>query len=139
MAQARKTTEELLAEEEKKSEQLKARMAELKARHKIEERKRDTHRKVLAGAVLISHVKIDPRVRRAVQDAFNIALTDPRRRAVLADLLDETAFNRAMQAATKKAAVEAKQAQETQKQPAPAARPPQQDKTVRGTHGPPLV
>ena len=37
---AHKTTEELIAEEEKKGEQVKARMAELKARQKVEERKR---------------------------------------------------------------------------------------------------
>jgi predicted house-cleaning NTP pyrophosphatase (Maf/HAM1 superfamily) len=66
MTDVRKTTEEPLAEEERKGEQVKTRMAELKARQKIEERKRDTHRNIIAGASLIVHVKLDPRFRRSV-------------------------------------------------------------------------
>jgi len=141
MAQVRKTTEELLADEEKKSEQVKARMAELKARQRAEERKKDTHRKVFAGATLFAHVKIDPRFRRAVQEAFNKAVTDPKRRAVIPDLLDEKAFNEAMHAAANKEAVEASEAQVTvaEKQPALPARSPQQDKGGRGTQGPSLA
>ena len=56
MPTIRKTTEELIAEEEKKVEQLKARMAELKARQHAEERKRDNHRKIVVGAVSYTHL-----------------------------------------------------------------------------------
>ena len=41
MTPTRKTTEELIADEEKNLEQVKARMSELKARQKTDERKRD--------------------------------------------------------------------------------------------------
>ena len=135
MAHVRKTTEELIAEEEKKSDQVKARMAELKARQRIEERKRDTHRKVVSGAILIAQVKRDPRFRRAVQDTFNKAEIHPKHRAVIADLLDEEAFQQAMRAA-KKAAVEAREAAESEKQLAPATRPQQQGESGRETRVP---
>ena len=39
MSHVRKTTQELIAEEEKKAEQVRARMAELKARQHAEDRK----------------------------------------------------------------------------------------------------
>ena len=57
---ARKTTEELIAEEKKRAEQARVRMAELKSRQKIEERKRDTHRKIVVGAAVMAHIRIDP-------------------------------------------------------------------------------
>jgi hypothetical protein len=63
---AHKTTEELIAEEEKKGEQVKARMAELKARQKVEERKRENHRKIIVGAAVMAHIRIDPRFRKDV-------------------------------------------------------------------------
>jgi exonuclease III len=110
MAHVRKTIEELIADEEKKSEQVKARMAELKGRQKIEERKRDSHRKIVVGAGIMAHIKLDPRFRKAVQEALNKAVTDPKHRAAIPDLLDEKAFIEAMQAAAKKAAAEAKEA-----------------------------
>ena len=88
MAYVRKTIEELIAEEEKKSEQVKARMAELKARQKAEDRKRDNHRKIVVGAGIMAHIKIDPRFRKAVQEALNKAVTEPKQRAVIPDLLD---------------------------------------------------
>jgi len=121
MAQTRRTIEELIAEEEQKTEQSKARMAELRARQKIELRKRDTHRKIVAGAILMAHVKIDPRFRKVVQEAFSKAVTDPKHRAAIADLLDETAFGQAMQVAADKAAIEAKEAAVATAEKTPAA------------------
>ena len=58
----------------------------------------------------MAHIKLDPRFRKAVQEALNKAVTDPKHRAVIPDLLDEKAFIEAMQAAAKKAAAEAKEA-----------------------------
>jgi hypothetical protein len=60
MAQTRKTTEELIAEEQKKAEQVRTRMAELKSRQRVEERKRDNHRKIVVGAGVMAHIRIDP-------------------------------------------------------------------------------
>jgi len=121
MAHVRKTTEELIAEEEKKAEQVRARMAELKARQHAEERKRDNHRKIVVGAAAIAHVKIDPQFRKDLRNALNKAVTDPKHRAVIADLLDEKAFQEAMRAAAKKAADEAKEAAASANEPAQAA------------------
>lgn len=122
---ARKTIEELLAEEEKKAEQVRTRKAELKARQRIEERKRDAHRKIVVGAGIMSHIKIDPRFRKAVQDALNKAITEPKQRAAIPDLLDERAFNEAMRAAATTAAIEAREEAEAaapEIRPAPPAR-----------------
>jgi hypothetical protein len=110
MPHVRKTVEELIAEEEKKGAQVKARMAELKARQRGEERKRDNHRKIVVGAAAIAHIKIDPQFRKELREALNKAVSDPRHRAVIPDLLDEKAFQEAMRAAAKKAAEEAKEA-----------------------------
>jgi hypothetical protein len=132
MSHVRKTTEELIAEEEKKAEQVRARMAELKARQHAEERKRDNHRKIVVGAAAIAHVKIDPQFRKDLRTALNKAVTDPKQRAVIADLLDEKAFQEAMRAAAKKAADEADEAAASANEPAQApvqpAGTPQQGK-----------
>lgn len=110
MPHVRKTVEELIAEEEKKRAQVKARMAELKARQRGEERKRDNHRKIVVGAAAIAHIRIDPQFRKELRNALDKAVTDPRHRAVIPDLLDEKAFQESMRAAAKKAAEEAKEA-----------------------------
>ena len=112
MPQGRKTTEQLIAEEEKKAEQLKARMAELKARQRVEERKKDSHRKIVVGAAVMAHVKIDPQFRKEVREALNKGVTEPKHRKVIPDLLDEKAFQEAMRAAAKQAAIEAKEAED---------------------------
>jgi len=112
MAHVRKTIEELIADEEKKSEQAKVRLAELKSRQRDEERKRDNHRKIVVGAAIMAHIKIDGRFRKDVQDALNLAVTDPKHRGVIPDLLNEQAFQEAMRAAATKAAVEAADAKE---------------------------
>jgi len=132
---ARKTTEELIAEEKKRAELARVRMAELKSRQKIEERKRDTHRKIVVGAAVMAHTRIDPRFRKAVQDALNKAVPEPKRRAAIPDMLDERAFQEAMRAAARKAAIEAEEAQEavreSEKQPVPPTRPHQQAESAR--------
>jgi len=133
MAHVHKTTEELIAEEEKKSEQVKARIAELKSRQRVEERKRDNHRKIVVGAAVIAHIKIDARFRKAVQEALSNAVTDPKQRAVIPDLLNEKAFLEAMKAAAKKAAIEAKEA----KQAEAAAKSAEQGKGDPAPEGPP--
>jgi hypothetical protein len=115
-------------------------MAELKARQKVEERKRDNHRKIIVGAAVMAHIRIDARFRKAVQDALNKAVPDPKHRAVIPDLLDERAYLQAMKAAAKKEAAEAKEAKEAAKAanepapPNPPAEAPQQGKD--GPEGP---
>ncbi len=145
MPHSRKTTQELIEEEEKKAEQVRARMAELKARQHAEDRKLDAHRKIVVGAAAIAHVKIDPQFRRELREALNKAVTDPKQRAVIADLLDEKAFQEAMRVAAKKAAEEAEEAKqagaEEARQPAAGANEPagtpQQAKRGPGSQGAP--
>jgi len=135
MTQVRQSTSELIADEEKKGERLKARMAELKDRQRVESRRRDTYRKIVAGAGIMAHIKIDPRFRKAVQDALNKAVPGPKHRGAIPDLLDEQAFQEALDA-ERKAALEAKEAREVvggaQTQPAPPTRPCQNPETGRG-------
>jgi hypothetical protein len=139
MAQIRKTVDELIADEKQKTEQSKARIAELKARQRADERKKDTHRKIVAGAILIGRVYSDPRFRRMVHENFNPAVTDPKHRAVIADLLDETAFDQARKAAANKTAIEAKEkeaATAAANTSAPAPAPPQQHERPPIPQGP---
>ena len=146
MTGARKTTEQLIAEEEKKGEQIRVRLAELKARQKAEDRKKDAHRKIVVGAAVMAHIRVDPQFRNEVREALDKAVTEPKNRNVIPDLLSEQAFQEAMRAAAKRAAEEAKEAAnasraaETEqaeggpgKTPAPETRPPQSVKP--GTPG----
>jgi len=129
MPTIRKTTEELIAEEEKKVEQLKARMAELKARQRGEDRRRENHRKIVVGAAVMAHIRLDAQFRTVLREALNKAVTEPKHRNVIPDLLDEQAFQDAMRAAAKKVASDAKVADGAggaEKQPVPETRPPQQ-------------
>ena len=134
MTGARKTIEQLIAEEEKKSEQIKARVAELKARQKAEDRKKDAHRKIVVGAAVMAHIKIDPEFRKDLRDALNKAVTEPKQRDVIPDLLSEQAFQDAMRAAAKRAADEAAPAEPGKAAP-PEIRPPQPVKGGPGAQG----
>jgi len=134
MTGARKTIEQLIAEEEKKSEQIKARVAELRARQKAEDRKKDAHRKIVVGAAVMAHIKIDPEFRKDLRDALNKAVTEPKQRDVIPDLLSEQAFQDAMRAAAKRAADEAAPAEPGKAAP-PEIRPPQPVKGGPGTQG----
>jgi hypothetical protein len=137
MPQSRKTTEELIAVQQKKSEQVKARIAELKGQQKAAERKRDSHRKIVVGAGVMAHIKIDPQFRKVLRDALNKAVTDPKHRAVIPDLLDEQAFQEAMRSAARKADAEAKeQPEEAGGEANEPARPPQAGKGGPGSPKP---
>ena len=117
MTGARKSIQQLIAEEEKKSEQIKARMAELKARQKAEDRKKDAHRKIVVGAAVMAHIKIDPQFRKEVREALDKAVTEPKNRNVIPDLLSEQAFQDAMRAAAQRAAEEAAETQQAEAGP----------------------
>ena len=56
----RKPPEQQLAELEEKQAQLKARIDQKRAQVRSAERKRDTRRKIIAGAVVLEHAQIDP-------------------------------------------------------------------------------
>jgi exonuclease III len=105
----RKTTAQLIADEEKKSGQLKARLEELKTRQRAEERKKENHRKIIVGAAVLAHIKINPVFRKQVQEALNLAVTDPKHREAIRDVLNEKAFMTAVKEAMRLAKAAAKE------------------------------
>jgi exonuclease III len=109
MPEHHRSIDQLIAEEQRKTEEARARIAELKARQRAEDRKKENHRKIIVGAAAMAHMRIDPQFRKAMREALNVAVTDPKHRAVIPDLLDEQAFNQAMKAMAKQAAAEAKE------------------------------
>ena len=111
----RKTTAQLIADEEKKSGQLKARLEELKTRQRAEERKKENHRKIIVGAAVLAHIKINPVFRKQVQEALNLAVTDPKHREAIHEVLNERAFMTAMKEAMRLAKAAAKEAVEAAK------------------------
>jgi len=54
--------QERIEAQQKKIEQEKARLQQLQSRAKQEERRRDTRRKILAGALVLAAAKEDPRI-----------------------------------------------------------------------------
>jgi hypothetical protein len=106
----RKTTAQLIADEEKRSGQLKARLEELKARQRGEERKKENHRKIIVGAAVLAHIKINPVFRKQVREALDLAVTDPKHREAIRDVLSEKAFTTAMKEAMRLAKEAAKEA-----------------------------
>ena len=63
MAKPRKSKYEKLVETAKKAEQYENEVAALRAQIQAEERKKDTRRKVLDGAMSFAHARIDPEYR----------------------------------------------------------------------------
>jgi hypothetical protein len=63
MAKPRKSKYEKLVETAKKAEQYEHEVAALRAQIQAEERKKDTRRKVLDGAMSFAHARIDPEYR----------------------------------------------------------------------------
>src|SRR5271168_4383065 len=63
MARTRKSAYERLVEKQKEAEQAEHEVAALKAKIREEERRKDTRRKVLDGAVSFAHARIDPEYR----------------------------------------------------------------------------
>jgi exonuclease III len=108
MAAHHKSLDELISDEQRKADEARARIAELKARQRAEDRKKDNHRKIIVGAAAMAHIRIDPQFRKALREALNAAVTDAKHRAVIPDLLDEQAFTQAMKAIAKQAAEDAK-------------------------------
>ena len=63
MAKPRKSKYDILVETAKKAEQYENEVAALRAQIQADERKKDTRRKVLDGAMSFAHARIDPEYR----------------------------------------------------------------------------
>lgn len=68
-------------------EQLAARTQLATARMEHRDRKRDTRRKVIAGAIVLAHAGHDTEFRRALGRLFQLHVTRPHDRALFPDLL----------------------------------------------------
>jgi hypothetical protein len=124
MSPAHKSIDELIAEEQKRSEEARARIAALKARQKAIDRKKENHRKIIVGGAVMAHMKIDARFRKEVIEALNKAVTEPKHRGVIPDLLDEHAYQEAVRAAAKKAAIDGAKEAKTAEASAAMQTPP---------------
>jgi exonuclease III len=122
---AHKSIDELIAEEQKKGEEARARIASLKARQRVVDRKKEAHRKIIIGGAAMAHARIDPQFRKALIGALNAAVTEKKHRDAIPDLLDEQAFAESMKAAAKQAASEAKEAGRAKKPTEGKSAPPQ--------------
>lgn len=87
---ARKTIEQQKEELSKKKEQIEARLKALDARQTLQERKDDTRRKILAGAIVLHHAKLKPDFQKWLAGELNRSLDKPHDRALFEDWFAET-------------------------------------------------
>jgi len=88
-----KTREMLLqhiAEELKRQEQSRAALSDLRVRAKTLERKLDTRRKIIAGAGLLAHAKLNLAFHEEARKALSAAVTRPQDRALLPEFFQDS-------------------------------------------------
>lgn len=71
-----------IAELEKQQAQIAALLAQKRARLRAEERKRDTRRKIVAGALALEHAEHNPAFGQALYDILRRYVTRPDERAL---------------------------------------------------------
>jgi hypothetical protein len=112
-----KKLNERVAALRKRRAEIDARLSQLEAREKAKERKRDTRRKVIAGAYALEHCEFDPDFKATLEGLLNSYLEKPGDRELfdLAPLsaeelpkVQERNRERRERAATAKPAVKAK-------------------------------
>jgi hypothetical protein len=77
---SRKTPEEKLQELEQKKAQLAAQITRTKAQVRGQERKRDTRRKIIAGALALEHAEQNPDFRKELTRLLEQHVTRPQDR-----------------------------------------------------------
>jgi hypothetical protein len=77
MPKPRKTPEQRLAELQAKRDAITARMDREKAKLRTDERKRDTRRKIVAGAIVLEHARHDPGFGAALDELLRQHVTRP--------------------------------------------------------------
>lgn len=78
----RKTPEEKIQDLETKKDQLTARIQREKAKVRQTDRKRDTRRKIIAGALALEHAEIDPAFGSQLQKLIDQHVTREQDRAL---------------------------------------------------------
>lgn len=82
MSRARKTPDQRLAELQQKKAQLEARIQKEKSAQRQAKRKRDTRRKVIAGALALEHAGMDEEFGKALSQLIYRNVTRPEDRAL---------------------------------------------------------
>ena len=82
---ARKSPQEQRDELLKKKQQIENRIKALEARQNLQDRKDDTRRKILAGAIVLHHAKLKPDFQKWLSDELNRSLDKPQDRALFED------------------------------------------------------
>lgn len=87
MAGGRKTPEETLAELEQRKAQIDARIKATAAKVRSAERKKDTRRKVIAGALALEHMAHDPAFKKAFEKLISEQVKRPEDRALFSHFI----------------------------------------------------
>ena len=87
----KKPLHERIAAAERRKAELAARLAALKGKAKAVDRKRDTRRKIVVGAVVLVEMQRDPKFAAYVRKMLGKAVTRPQDRDAIADLLPAAA------------------------------------------------
>ena len=82
---ARKTPQEQREKLLKQKQQLENRLKVLDAKQTLQERKDDTRRKILAGAIVLHHATLKPDFQKWLAGELNRALEKPHDRALFED------------------------------------------------------
>jgi len=91
MSEERKTLHQRIAELLKRHEQSKAELADLKARAKDLDRKLDVRRKIIMGAAVQAHAKLNSAFREELRKAILAGVTRQRDREILPEFFPEAA------------------------------------------------
>jgi hypothetical protein len=87
----RKSLNDRIADELKRQEELRLAIADLKVRAKLFDRKLDVRRKIILGAAVQAHAKLNGRFRDELRKAVLAAITRPQDMAVLPEYFPEAA------------------------------------------------
>jgi hypothetical protein len=91
MSEERKTLHQRIAELLKRHEQSRAELADLKARAKDLDRKLDVRRKIIMGAAVQAHAKLNSAFREELRKAILAGVTRQRDREILPEFFPEAA------------------------------------------------
>ena len=89
MSEERRTIHQRIAELLERHEQSRAELADLKARAKEQDRKFETRRKIILGAAVQAHAKLNGAFREELRKAVLAAVTRPHDRAVLPEFFPD--------------------------------------------------
>ena len=89
MSGPRKTFHDRIAEDQKRQEESRAVIADLQARARLEDRKLDTRRKIVAGGTALAHAKLSATFRDEFGKAMQARVTRPGDRAVFPEFFPE--------------------------------------------------